>query len=418
MERVDRKNAFVYAIGEGAWGFGANLAAPLTVLALLITRLGGSKIEVGLLSTIASAAILFPPLAASFLMQKGAGKKRFLILYHIYLQTPIFGLMGVIILFLARNHPVATRILLPITYATYMCSVGFMLPLWMDWIAGLFKKEIRGTAIGWASALSASGGAMAAFVAGVLSPILPYPWNYAGLYFIGVVSFLISMAMFTSIEEPPNAVHAPLMPPREIVARFKQSLAQHNYRRYLLSRLLLAAGSGPIAFFAVHYRSAEGGGLAEHTVIAVGSAIWISQALMSFGLGRLGDALGHRIGAALGALAQAIGLAVAIFVPGSFGLLVAFAMIGVGFAAGWVSHQNLLFETCPHDCRSAHITITNLVLGPVTTVMPLLTGKAVESFGAPMTFGACLLPTILGIVCILFFLKDPRSLATEETSEA
>jgi MFS family permease len=418
MERVDRKNALINAVGEGFWGFGGNLVAPLTVLALLITRLGGSKLEVGLLSTIGAAAILFPPLAASFVMQKAAGKRKFLILYHIYLLFPFWVLMGVIILFLAKNHPFASRILLPITYAIYMCAIGFMLPLWMDWIAGLFKKEIRGTAIGWASASAAIGGTVAAFVAGILSPILPYPWNYAALFFIGVVFFALSMVMYIFIEEPPGTVQAPLMPPKEIIGRFKQSLAQPNYRRYLVSRLLLTAGSGPIAFFAVHYKSAEGGGLSEQTVIALGSAIWISQALMSFGLGRLGDALGHRMGAALGALAQAVSLVIAIFVPGSFGLLVAFAMTGVGIAAGWVSHQNLLFETCPHDCRSAHITITNLVLGPLTTVVPLLTGKAVESFGTPITFGACLLPTVLGIIWLLVFVKEPRALASEATSTA
>jgi len=58
------------------------------------------------------------------------------------------------------------------------------------------------------------------------------------------------------------------------------------------------------------------------------------------------------------------------------------------------------------------------VLGPLTTVVPLLTGKAVESFGAPITFGACLLPTFLGIVWLLVFVKDPRASDSDETSAA
>ena len=418
MERLDRKNALLNAVGEGFWGFGGNLVAPLTVLALLITRLGGSKLEVGLLSTIGAAAILFPPLAASFIMQRAAGKKRFLILYHTIFLFPPWALMGVLIIFLAENHPLASRILLPITYAIYMCAIGFMLPLWMDWIAVLFKTEIRGRAMGWACAAAAIGGTLAAFAAGILSPILPYPWNYASLFFIGVGMFSLSMLMYVFVEEPPGTVPAPLMPPKEILSRFRQSLAQPNYRRYLVSRLLLTAGSGPVAFFAVQYKSPEGGGLTEQAVISIGSAIWVSQALMSFGLGKLGDAWGHRLGAVLGALAQALSLVAAIIIPGSLGLIIAFAMTGVGIAAGWVSHQNLLYETCPHDCRSAHITITNLVLGPLTTVVPLLTGKAMETYGAPMTFGACLLPTILGLIWLLVFVKEPRALASEETSKA
>ena len=147
MERVDRKNLSVNAIGEALWGFGGNLVAPLTVLALLITSLGGSKLEVGLLSAIGAGAMLFPALAASFVMQRAAGKKKFLILYHVYLLMPFWALMGGIILFFAKDHPVVLRVLLPINYALYMCAMGFMLPLWMDWIAVLFKKDIRGTAM-------------------------------------------------------------------------------------------------------------------------------------------------------------------------------------------------------------------------------------------------------------------------------
>ena len=71
-------------------------------------------------------------------------------------------------------------------------------------------------------------------------------------------------------------------------------------------------------------------------------------------------------------------------------------------------HQNFLFETCPHDSRAAHITAANLVLVPFTTLAPLGVGKAIELYGAFPVFGVCLGATMVGLVWLIGFVRDPE----------
>ncbi len=84
------------------------------------------------------------------------------------------------------------------------------------------------------------------------------------------------------------------------------------------------------------------------------------------------------------------------------------ACLGAAYASAWVSHNNMLFETCPHDCRTAHITVSNLALAPLVAVVPLATGWAAMALGTRTAFGLCLAPTMLGLAWLLFAVKEPR----------
>ncbi|MBN1676695.1 MAG: MFS transporter [Kiritimatiellae bacterium] len=408
MEPGIRRHLILNAAGEALWGFGGNLAAPLTVLTLVVARLGGGNFEIGLLNAIGAAGILFPQLLSTLVLQRGTGRRTYLIRFHYLAILPPWVLIGLLLLLVGDGPSLAGRIALPLLYAAYVGSIGFVLPVWFDWIVGFFPRDVRGQAFGWAAAASAAGAALAAVCAGLLARRLDYPLNYALLFFIGAICFLVSMSVYTFMREPASLAVPPTLTARQILGRFRQSLAGRNYRTYLIARLLLTAGAGPIGFFAVHYRGTAAGAVPERTLIALGAVIYVSQAIMSWLLGRIGDRFGHRLGALIGALSQVGGLGIAILMPGAVGAGAAFLMTGVGIAAAWVSHQNLLFETCPHDCRSAHITITNLVLAPLTTLVPLVTGRMIEAFGSRIVFAWCLLPTVLGLAWFLFAVRDPR----------
>lgn len=219
------------------------------------------------------------------------------------------------------------------------------------------------------------------------------------------------MAFFMPIREPASAGHSPALSHGDVFRRFALSLKDRNFRSYLISRLLIPAGSGPIAFFAVRYKSAGGGGLSEEMVIALGAALTAGQAVAGFAMGHLGDRMGHKAGAVLGAGAQVAALAVVMLVPGPWSCAAAFTLVGAGFASAWVSHQNFLFETCPHDCRMAHITISNLVLAPFTVIIPVVTGQLIAGHGMVSVLGFCLIPSIMGLVWLVVMVRDPRTVS-------
>lgn len=410
---TDRKNIVFNSLGEGMWGFGWGLVPTLTVLPLLVDRLGGSKIEIGLIATIASICVLTPQVVSTLLLQTGEGRKRFVINYHWFAMIPPWIVMGLAVLLAAPRSPLLGRILLLSLFAVFMLTIGFILPVWTDWVAGLFPKEKRGIAFGAASAASAAGGTVAALIAGRITGASPFPLGYAVIIFIGAAAYAVAMLPYRMVDEhahPPR----PRMTSREVFRRFRLSLADPNYRRYLVSRLLLTAGTGPVAFFATHYKSLEGGAVAEDVVISLGAVAPAAQAVMGFALGRLGDLFGHKSGAVIGAAAHVAGLIVVILLKGPGACALVFGLTGLGIACAWVSHNNLLFETCPHDCRMAHITVTNLVLAPLTAAVPLITGRLVEAYGIVTTARWCLVPVVVGLGWLIFVVREPRAVPFRE----
>jgi MFS family permease len=167
-------------------------------------------------------------------------------------------------------------------------------------------------------------------------------------------------------------------------------------------------GGGATAFYAVRFQSVEGGGVAAGTVITLGVLLALPQGVASYPLGRLGDRAGHKKGVVIGALAQAVAIAVALLGRGPIACSLCFASLGVAFASGWVSHTNMLFETCPHDSRPAHITLSNVLLSPFVILAPIGTGWLMESAGQRAGIGMTLVPTALGVLWLILAVKEPR----------
>ena len=61
--------------------------------------------------------------------------------------------MGALILL--GLSPGSTRALVQVLFAAFTFAIGFIFPVWFDWVAGLFGREIRGRAFGWSGAISA-----------------------------------------------------------------------------------------------------------------------------------------------------------------------------------------------------------------------------------------------------------------------
>jgi MFS family permease len=414
LQKNERRNIIGNTVGEGLWGLGWNMAAPLTVLPILIRSLGGGSFEVGVLAALLSAGALLPQLLGSLILQTGSGKKRFLVWFHVFAVAPPWLLMGLVMLFLSDSRPVLARFLLIGLISFSVFAIGFIIPVWLDWVAGIFRKKIRGLAFGLSNSASAAGGTAAALVAAYVTGRLPSPTSYTVLFLIAFVILLCSMFVFSFIRIT-GAPPPPTLSVRDIFGRFKSSLSSINFRRYLVARSFVAFGAASVSFFAVHYLSEDGGEVSSQTVIGLGALIMVSQALFSTLMGRLGDRIGHRVGVMIGVAAQSISILIVVLAPGPVSCGIAFSLAGIGFAAAVVSHHNFLFETCPHDSRTAHITVANLVLAPVMTFAPLAVGKAIELFGTVAVFGVCLIPTALGFLWLAGLVRDPGTLSPAET---
>ncbi len=412
MNPQERKDAARLAFAEGFWGLGWGLVAPLTVLPLLIRFLGGGPVEIGLLYGVATAGYLLTQPIGMLISQHGGAKRRFIVLYHIPIVLPVFAAMGLTVWFLGPRqeaHALARFILITL-FSLHILATGVIVPLWSDWVAGLFSTQTRGLAMGLMWCTLSVGMSLTALAAGWIRHHCPFPLDYTLLFAAATVLLGVSIALMFRISagQAPATGTRPTL--RALLGQFALSLRDRNYRRYLLGRVLLTMGSGAVGFMAVHFRSEQGGNLSEATIIGFGAFLTLPQAVGGPWLGVVGDRFGHKVGVLIGAAAQIAALAVALSGMGMLACALCFACLGLAYSAGGISHQNMIFETCPHDNRVAHITLSNLLLGPFVAALPLATGYLIAHTSMVTAFGMCLGPTVLGTLWIIWMVDDPRQI--------
>ena len=136
----------------------------------------------------------------------------------------------------------------------------------------------------------------------------------------------------------------------------------------------------------------------------------VATTISAIVLGRLGDRRGHRLGVMVGAGAQAAALIVMIGSAGKLSCLGTYFLAGLAGAGGFLSHTNMVYETCPHDSRIAHITVGNLVMGAMSVVCPILAGMAAQRWGLRPLFAGCLLLSAGALAWFALFVREPRQL--------
>ncbi|MHC5034480.1 MAG: MFS transporter [Planctomycetota bacterium] len=417
MDAVERRNARKCVVGEGLFGTGIGFLSSVSVLPLLLKSLGASEIEIGLLGSIFWAGwVLLQPLGLLLFAQRRR-TKRFLVPWSLACSVPTYLAMGLVVYFLGPTRPRLVSTLLLILLGVRVLSAGMVFPFWQEWQATIFRRDIRGRVIGLMAAVANLGATLSALAAAMVVDALVFPRNYSLLFGLSIVFFIVSLTFHASVREP-AAMSAPYdgLRRRDLFRRFAHSLSEKNFRNYLIGRLLMTLGAGAAAFYAVHFKGAEGGGLPEATVIRLGALLGVALFLASYPLGRLGDRAGHKVGVVVGACAQMGAIGVAFLGRGAVACGVTFALAGVAWSAAWVSHMNMLFETCPHDSRVAHITLSNVVLGPMLWVVPVATGWAMTYVGMRTGIGLTLIPTLLGVAWLAIVVKEPRDIEITGTN--
>jgi MFS family permease len=415
----EKSNALKCVLGEGVFGAGMGFVASMTALPLLLRSLGAGDLIVGLAGSIAMAGwLLLQPLGL-FVLGRRRRAKRFLVPWSLGFSVPTYLAMGATVFFLAVRAPRLCALLVLVIFAVRVLGAGMTIPFWSEWQAAVFRQGIRGRVIGLMAAASGLGFSLAALTSGWVQEWLPFPGNYALLFCVPVAFYIAAMGFYVRVREP-EEFSAPYQPLRagDLFRRFGASLGDANFRRYLVGRLLLTLGGGAAAFFAVHFRSPEGGGLSDALVIKLGMLITFPQAASSYLLGRLGDRAGHKAGVVIGALAQVAAILFAFLGTGPLACAFCFSLLGIAWSAGAVAHQNMLLETCPHDSRAAHVTLSNMVLAPFVFLVPLGTGWVMELLADRRAgIGLTLIPTLVGVAWLALAVREPRHIELSRRSE-
>lgn len=412
----DRRNAGCFLAGEALWGFAASLMSSATVLSMCLRRFGADERMIGAIGTVDTASVLLPQIFGMYIFASKRNRKRKLILWHLICMIPFTWLAATVILSSGRLSPEAVRWAVLVCWAGFMVNIGLVLAAWSDWVAHLFETRTRGTVFGtamFASALSGTGGAL---LAGKLLKELEQPQVFAWLYYAGGAFACASIITFWLVKDPAEQDATDTRSPRfsEMLARFRESLADTNFRNFLVARILSSAGFCIVPLIAYHFASCEGGDLAGDQIVRFGAATTAGSAISNLLLGRIGDRHGHRVGLIVGSIAQISALSVLLSLTGSLACVAVYFLAGIVIGSSLVSHQNMMFETCPHDQRIAHLTVGSLVLGVFTSLLPLAAGAAAKQWDLRAVFTTALCISTAALLWLLLRVKEPRVLLAQE----
>lgn len=388
VEKNLRYNYTVGVINGAVFGFVDALIAPSLTLALFITQLGGSSLLVGLMSAIYNGGWFIPQFLISHRLQR------------LPLKKPVYaGAAAVRILCWALIVPATyllggtnPTLLLAIFFAlmtVYSLAAGVAGNPFMAVVAKIIPIPRRGSFFGWREFSGTGMGLLAGYlVATALSPArgLAFPDNFTLIFLVAFGAIGAGLILFTQVREPRETITGDTISFAQQISAARGIVQQNErYRRFLLTRFVLAAGDLATPFYAIYATRQLG---APEAIVGLYIAVTTFSALLSTAfLSYLSDR--HKLNWVLliaAGTTPIIPLLALLF--GTFGradsVAVAFSAIflvyGIGRTAANISFPTFLLNLAPPEERTLYIGFTNTVLG-IATFIPVIGGTLLDLFG-------------------------------------
>lgn len=407
-----KRNTVFFIAGESFWGMSAAFVASSTVLTVLLRDLGAGDRMIGSIGAIETACLVFPQLIGMYLFTSMKNRKRNLLIWHYVAVIPFVLIISALIFLHEKIDPGLESILILVFFAMYLAGIGLIVGIWTDWLASIFGQETRGTIMGLAMSGSALAGTAGSLIAGLVIKKIPGFDSYAILYAASGVLGAISISTFLFINDPLEKINEEKKKfhGRELLSKFKHSFKDINFKLFLAGRLIASLGFCIVPFIAVYYQSTQGGCLDTATIVTCGSAMTFGMAISNVALGKIGDKFGHRLGIILGTGMQVLTLSLILTGSGVTFCILAYFCAGTALSAAFISHCNMLIESCPHEHRIAHITAGNIAVSIPLVAAPFIAGLATEKFGLQTVFTSCLVISAVSFLWNIFLVKDPRTI--------
>lgn len=407
VQRNLRYNLVVNAMDGAFFWFGNSFIATTTILPLYVSRLTNSKLAIGILSMIASMGFLVPQLFTANWVQRLPRKKVLPVHLGLFTERMPIILLAPTTFLLATRFPTLALIVFLILLTWHVGGAGIIAVAWQDMIAKIIPLQVRGRFFGITNFAGTATGVLGASAAAWMLDRYGFPDGYILSFASAAVLIFISWVFLALAREPAQKSQAEKVSQVEYWRRLPSVLrANPNFRRYLLSRIVIAfsgMAGGFLTVYAVQQWNLSDGQAGGFTV-----GMLLGQALSNLVFGPLADRQGHKvvleIGFGLGALA--LGLAALAPRPGWF--YVAFALIGAQSAGFMLSGLMIALEFCAPDVRPTYIGLNNTIVGFVGGLAPVVGSWLAEGLGYRGLFVVALATELVGLAMLHWWVRDPR----------
>lgn len=406
VERHYRHNYIVNFLDGTFFWFGASFIAWRTILPLYVSHLTDSKFAIGLLSMIAATGWLLPQLFTANWVQRLPRKKVVPVRLGLFTERlPVLLLVPAA--WLATISPTIALIVFLIIFAWFMVGAGLVAVGWQDMIAKVFPLDRRGRFFGLTNFSGTAMGVLGAVAAAWLLDQYDFPYSYMLCFAIAAVSIFISWFFLAFTREPEQISHKPVISQREYLKHLPTILRSDlNFRRYLLSQIVISMGGMALGFLAVY--AVQRWKLPDSQAGIYTASLLVGQALSNLLFGVIADRKGHKLVLELSTLLGALAVGLASLSTTSELFIIVFALIGASNAGMILSGIMIVFEFCAPDIRPTYIGLNNTMIGVVSAATPLIGAWLASAMGYQTLFVVAFAFGLGGFALLRWTVREPR----------
>ncbi len=400
-----RWNFWVNLVDGASFRVGASFVSASTILPLFLTKLTDSPLPVGLLAVIAQGGWFLPQLFSANLVEQLPSKKAVVANLGLFLERLPYWLLALTPL-LALRAPSLTVALTLLTYSWLTVGAGLIATSWQALIGRVFPVERRGRFMGVSSFIGTGGGALGALLSAHIVEVATFPTNFFYLFLIGASFIMVSWIFLSLTREPVAPVTVAGRSQAEFFSRLPVILRHdHNFRRYLIARSLLALGAlggGFLTVAALKRWNIPDGTVGQYTL-----ALLVGEALGNLFLGMAADRFGHKRNLVIGSAGAVLSFVLAALAPRPTWFFLVFALQGVAGAGIFVSGIVLVLEFCQPEQVPTYSGLANTIVG-ISAVLAPLVGTALAALDYTLLFAVSAGVNLIALALMAWWVQEPR----------
>lgn len=407
-DRYIKRNYLLNVFDGAFYTFAMSFVSIGTIIPVLVKKIGGSNLAVGLIPVFWTLTFNFPQIFIANYVRKNPYKKPLLLRTALGQRIP-WLLMGLIcVLFVDSIESNFALLLFFFCFILAGIAGSINLPGWFDLIAKLTPVRIRGRLFAARSIIGGILGSAAGVAVIFILDEVRYPLNFALLFFtafsIMMISYILLLFLREEIPNHPDRV----MNTRDFFRLLPSILkSKKNFRNFLIADSLLTFSLMSGAFFTIH--ALEKFSLADSFAGTFTIIMTVSTVGGNFLFGYLADRYGHSINLLLAAFSTLAACLLALFTDLYFIYLAVFVASSFTTTLIQLSRLPIVAEICSEEDRPTYVALTNVVTSPFS-LSGIIGGWLAADYGYNPVFiisGFC---ALLSFLMYLFVVKEPRKL--------
>lgn len=406
VEENYRWNFGVTLLDGATFWFGLSFASATTIVPLFISKLTASTLPLGIVAMISQGGWFLPQIFTSNYVERLARKKPVIVNLGLFTERLPMWLL-VVAAMVAGTSPLLALFLFLIGYAWHGLGAGLVATAWQDLIARCFPVARRGRVLGITTFIGTGTAALGAGFSAWLLEQYAFPTNFVYTFAIAAGGITISWFFLALTREPVHKVDTPRRSNRQFFATLPKILkTDHNFRTFLVARLLLALGNMGLGFVTV--AAVHRWAVADSTVGVYTGMLLIGQTLGNLGFGLLADRFGHKLSIELSAGAAALAFILAWLAPAPIWYYLVFVLLGLTLGGTIVSGVLVAMEFSEPARRPTYTGLTNTSVGVVSMAAPLL-GAGLANLNYSWLFALSGGIHVLSLIVLRWYVREPRT---------